>query len=51
VQFPTGTQHVLRALGPTLILFSWLPAASTNATTQSVAAALATIGVGFTVPS
>ena len=28
VQFPLGTQHVLRQLGPTLILYSWLPAAS-----------------------
>jgi hypothetical protein len=51
VQFPPGTQHVLRALGPTLILFSWLPAASPDPTTQRVAAALGTLGVGFTVPN
>jgi hypothetical protein len=51
VQFPTGTQHVLRALGPTLILFSWLPAASSDPTPGNVATALGTLGVGFTVPS
>jgi hypothetical protein len=51
VQFPTGTQHVLRALGPTLILFSWLPAASSDPTSGNVATALGALGVGFTVPS
>jgi hypothetical protein len=51
VQFPPGTQHVLRALGPTLVLFSWLPAASSDPTAQRVAATLGAIGVGFTVPS
>jgi hypothetical protein len=51
VQFPTGTQHVLRALGPTLILFSWLPAASSDPTPGNVATALGSLGVGFTVPS
>jgi hypothetical protein len=51
VQFATGTQHVLRALGPTLILFSWLPAASSDPTPGNVASALGSLGVGFTVPS
>ena len=51
VQFPLGMQHVLRALGPTLILYSWLPAASSDSTPGAVAAALATIGIGFTVPN
>jgi hypothetical protein len=51
VQFPLDAQHVLRQLGPTLILYSWSPAESAGSTTQSdVANALATIGVGFTVP-
>ena len=51
VQFPLGTQHVLREVGPTLILYSWLPAASSDPTAGKVADALNTIGVGFTVPS
>jgi hypothetical protein len=51
VQFPPGTQHVLRALGPTLILYSWLPGASDDPTAGKVADALATIGIGFTVPN
>jgi hypothetical protein len=50
VQFPLGTQHVIRALGPTLILFSWLPGASSDATPEKVADALDTIGIGFAVP-
>ena len=51
VQFPPGTQHVIRALGTTLILFSWVPAASSDPTPGQVAAALGTLGIGFTVPS
>ena len=51
VQFPPGTQHVLRALGPTLILYSWVPAASSDPTAGKVADALGTLGVGFTVPN
>lgn len=50
VQFPTGTQHVLRALGPTLILFSWLPAASSDPSPGNVATALGSLGVGFAIP-
>jgi len=51
VQFPLGTQHVLRELGPTLILFSWLPSASSDPTAGNVAQALSRLGIGFTVPS
>ncbi len=51
VQFPLGTQHVLRQVGSTLILYSWLPAASSDPTAGKVADALNTLGIGFTVPS
>jgi hypothetical protein len=51
VEAPVGTQYVLRALGPTLIVFPWLPAASSDPTAGQIAAALATIGIGFSVPS
>jgi hypothetical protein len=50
VQFPLGTQHVLRALGTTLILYSWLPGASPDPTAGKVADALNTVGIGFSVP-
>lgn len=50
VQFPLGEQHVLRALGPTLIVYSWLPAASPDPTAGQVADALNTLGIGFSVP-
>ena len=51
VQFPLGTQHVLREVGPTLILYSWVPAASSDPTAGNVAQALSKLGIGFTVPS
>jgi hypothetical protein len=50
VQFPLGTQHVIRALGTTLILYSWLPGASPDSTAGKVADALNTVGIGFSVP-
>jgi hypothetical protein len=50
VEAPLGTQYVLRALGPTLIVFQWLPAASSDPTTSQIAAALGTLGIGFAVP-
>jgi hypothetical protein len=50
VQFPFGTQHVLRQVGSTLLLYSWLPSASSDPTAGKVADALNTIGVGFSVP-
>lgn len=50
VEAPAGTQYVLRALGPTLIVFPWLPAASSDPAASQIAAALGTIGIGFAVP-
>ncbi len=50
VQFPLGEQHAIRALGPTLILYSWLPSASSDPTAGRVADALNTLGIGFSVP-
>jgi hypothetical protein len=44
-------RHVLRAVGTTLILYSWLPAASSSPVPGQVANALGTLGIGFTVPS
>jgi hypothetical protein len=50
VQFPPGTQHVIQAVGTTLVLYSWTPAASDDATAGEVAAALSQLGIGFAVP-
>jgi hypothetical protein len=50
VEAPLGTQYVLRALGPTLIVFEWLPAASSDPTAGEIATALGTLGIGFAVP-
>ena len=51
VNFPRDAQHVLRQLGPTLILYTWSPSASSDRTAGVVAGVLDTIGVGFTVPN
>jgi hypothetical protein len=50
VQFPPGAQHVLQAVGTTLVLYTWLPSASSDPTAGKVADALKAIGVGFDVP-
>lgn len=51
VQFPRDAQHVLRELGPTLIIFSWSPQDPAAGVEGQVAAALGSLGVGFTVPN
>ena len=51
VNFPRDEQHVLREVGPTLILFSWSPSDADATTEGAVAGALGAIGIGFTVPN
>lgn len=51
VNFPRDEQHVLREVGPTLVLFSWSPSDPDAATETAVAAALGNLGIGFTVPN
>jgi hypothetical protein len=54
VQFPRDAQHVLRQLGPTLILFTSAPFdpddPAADEANAGVAAALGTLGIGFSVP-
>ncbi len=50
VQFPPDAEHVLQAVGPTLVLYTWSPTASSDPTAGNVATALARLGVGFSVP-
>jgi hypothetical protein len=51
VNFPRDAQHVLRQIGPTLVLYTWSPSASTDRTDDVVAGVLSTLGIGFTVPN
>ncbi|MEO5941466.1 MAG: hypothetical protein ABIZ72_10645 [Candidatus Limnocylindrales bacterium] len=51
VNFPRDAQHVLRQVGTTLILYSWSPSDTPDRTPGVVAAVLATLGIGFTVPN
>ena len=51
VQFPLGTQHVLRAIGSTLVLYSWLPSASSSPVSGDIARVLGLVGIGFSVPN
>jgi hypothetical protein len=51
VQFPLDAQHVIRQLGPTLILYSWSPSLAADASVEAdIGAALSTLGIGFSVP-
>lgn len=50
VQFPPDAQHVLQAVGTTLVLYTWSPTASSDPTAGKVADALKALGVGFSVP-
>jgi hypothetical protein len=49
VQTPQGTVYVLRQLGTTVIVYSWLPAAAPDPATPGIQAALETLGVGFPI--
>jgi hypothetical protein len=51
VSFPRDAQHVLRQLGPTLILFTWSPSDADATAESQVATALGGLGIGFTVPN
>ena len=51
VQFPNGTQFVLRRVGSTLVFFSWTPGAGDDTAQSAIATGLATLGEGIAVPS
>jgi hypothetical protein len=50
VNFPRDAQHVLREIGPTLVLFTWSPSDADATTETAIAASLGTLGIGFSVP-
>lgn len=49
VQTPEGTVHMLRQVGPTVVLYEWLPGAARDPSAPRVQAALETLGVGFPI--
>lgn len=51
VQTPEGTVHVLRQVGPTVILYDWLPGAAKDPSAPEVQRALETLGVGYPIDS
>ena len=49
VQTPSGTVHVVRGVGTTIIVYDWLPGATTDPSAPAVQAALETIGIPYPV--
>ena len=49
VQTPLGTVHVIRGVGTTVIVYDWLPGATSDPSAPAVQAALETIGVPYPV--
>jgi len=50
IQAPSGTIHVIRAFGPTMILYSWHPEAGRDPSEPAIQDALESIGTGVPVP-
>lgn len=50
IQFPPGTQFVIRVVGSTVVFFNWSPQTSTDARTEQIATVLGAIGTGVEVP-
>lgn len=51
VQSPEGTVHVLRQLGPTVVLYEWLPGAAKDPSAPDIQRVLETLGVGYPIDS
>jgi hypothetical protein len=51
VQYPPGTEFVLRVVGSTVVFFNWLPANSPDPRTAQIAPALASVGTEVEIPS
>ncbi|MGK2850114.1 MAG: hypothetical protein ACSLFN_04295 [Candidatus Limnocylindrales bacterium] len=50
VQMPIGTQHIIRQVGASVVLYSWIPGSSPDERTPLIADALASLGIGIDVP-
>jgi hypothetical protein len=51
VQSPEGTVHVLLQVGPTVVLYEWLPGAAKDPSAPEIQRALETLGVGYPIDS
>jgi hypothetical protein len=51
IQSPPGTVNVIRQVGTTIVLYSWLPGAAQDPGAADIQAALETLGIGFPVPA
>ncbi len=49
VQTPQGTVSVIRQVGPTVVMYQWLPAAAQDPSAGGIETALETLGVGYPV--
>lgn len=50
IQWPLGAHHVIRGVGTTVIVYSWLPGAADDPKTPDIESALETVGAPFQVP-
>jgi len=51
VQTPQGTVTIIRQVGPTIVLYQWLPGAALDPSAVGIQEALETLGVAVDVPS
>jgi hypothetical protein len=51
VQTPFGTRHVMRLVGSTVVLYSWVPEGVVDQRQPEIQPALETLGVGVPIPS
>jgi hypothetical protein len=49
VQTPFGTVHVVRSVGPTVVVYDWLPENADDPDAPGIQRALETLGVGYPV--
>jgi hypothetical protein len=51
VQSAFGTRHIIRLVGSTVVMYSWVPEGSEDPLQQDIQPALETLGTGVPVPS
>jgi len=51
VQSPFGTRHIIRLVGSTVVLYSWVPEGAEDPLQPDIQAALETLGTGVPVPA
>ena len=51
IQTPEGTVYVLRQVGPTVVLYEWLPGAAKDPAARDIQRTLETLGVGYPIAS